>query len=96
MSEIEVIDIRCPENPRLLFLKLRRAGVATPVVDGNLIELACELCKKTRRNQGEQDVLRVLHYYDLTGTCVESKVVRAAPEVVQEFRARGQRRANPS
>lgn len=92
---MDTIDIRCPENPRVLFLKLKRSGEDTPVVDGNLIELACERCRNTIR-QSEPDVLRVLHRYDLTGELIETEVVRATPEEIQRLRARGVARANRS
>lgn len=73
----ETIDIRCPEDPRRLFLKLKRSGENTPVVDGNLIELACYECSKTLRNRGQRDIVRVLHRYDLAGELIETEVVRA-------------------
>ncbi len=74
---METIDIRCPEDPRRLFLKLKRSGEDTPVVDGNLIELACYECCKALRHQGQRNVVRVLHRYDLAGELVETEVVRA-------------------
>lgn len=76
---METIDIRCPEDPRRLFLKLKRLGEDTPVVDGNLIELACYACNKALRTQGEKNVIRVLHRYDLMGELIETEVVRAKP-----------------
>lgn len=69
---METIDFRCPEDPRHLFLKLKSQGVATPVVDGNLVELACDKCKVLYRRRGE-NIARVLHYYNLLGECVRTE-----------------------
>lgn len=71
----ETIDIRCPEDPRHLFLKLKSHGEATPVVDGNLLELACYECRKTLRRQGE-DVIYVFHRFNLVGELIETEIVR--------------------
>lgn len=95
MSDTEIIDIRCPEDPRHLFLKLRRAGETPHVTDGNLIELACDECKKVRRRE-DPSVIRVLHLYDLLGELIETKVETATPEEVERLRARGRTRANTS
>lgn len=95
MSEIETIDIRCPVEPRRLFLKLKRSGEATPVVDNNLIELACEECRKVERRR-DPSVIRVLHLYDLLGELIETKVETASPEEVARLRARGVARSNTS
>lgn len=91
----EIIDIRCPADPRHLFLKLKRAGEPTPVVDGNLIELACDDCKRKARRE-DPTVLRVFHHFNLLGELVETIVQRADPDEVARLRARGVARANPS
>ncbi len=91
---METIDFRCPEDPRHLFLKLKRAGVATPVVDGNLVELACDKCKVLRRRRGE-DIARVLHYYNLLGECVRTETV-TAEEYQKERERTAHARAKPS
>ena len=92
---METIDIRCPEDPRTLFLKLKRAGEPTPVTVDNLIELSCEKCRSRLRRAGDP-VRIVLHLYDLAGTCVETKVERTSPEEVERLRSRGTPRANHS
>ena len=95
VTDTEIIDIRCPEDPRHLFLKLRRAGETPHVTDGNLIELACYECKKLRRKE-DPNVIRVLHFYDLLGELIETKVETASPEEVERLRRRGVARSNPS
>lgn len=95
MSNEKTIDIRCPQDPRHLFLKLRRSGESTHVTRDNLIELACDECKKTERRK-DPNVIRVLHLYDLLGELIETKVFISTPEEVARLRARGVARSNPS
>lgn len=95
MTEFETIDIRCPRDPRHLFLKLKRSGETPHITDGNLIELACDECKKIQRRE-DPTVIRVLHLYDLLGELIETKVETASPEEVERLRRRGLARANPS
>lgn len=82
MNEIKheawTIDFRCPVEPRHLFLKLKSQGRPTPVVEGNLLELACDVCKKIQR-QRQPDVIRVLHRFNILGEWIETEVVRAEP-----------------
>jgi hypothetical protein len=80
----EYIDIRCPEDPRHLFLKLKSQGEATPVVEGNLLELACVVCRKTLRQRGEE-VVYVFHRFNFLGELIETEVVR--PEDIDVTRA---------
>lgn len=68
------IDIRCPEGPRKLLMKLQLSGEKPTYSDGNLIELSCDHCKVTLRRQGMR-VKRVLHRYDLAGELIETEVI---------------------
>ena len=69
----EFIDIRCPIGPQSLLMRM--IPMEKPqITSENLVELACSDCARTLRKRG-QDVLRVLHRYDLAGTLVESVVV---------------------
>lgn len=74
MSTATRVDLRCPTGPRRLFAILSLQGEPTPVVDGNLIELACADCRKTLARQG-QHVTRVLHYYNLAGDWIKTEAV---------------------
>ena len=56
-------------------MKLKLRGEATPVVEGNLLELACYECRKTLRREGE-DVLYVFHRFNFLGELIETEVVR--------------------
>jgi hypothetical protein len=71
---METVEIRCPVGPRRLLSKLLVAGGKPTVVEGNLIEFACDDCKRTLRQQG-RTIVRVLHRYDLTGELVETVVL---------------------
>lgn len=70
---MQTVEIRCPVGPRRLLSKLLVAGEKPHVVEGNLIEFACDDCKRTLRQQG-RIVIRVLHRYDLAGELVETVV----------------------
>jgi len=66
------VDLRCPVTPQRLFARLMEASI----VEGNLIEVACGDCRKTARRMG-QNVVLVLHRYNLLGECVETEIRQA-------------------
>lgn len=68
---MKVTEIRCPEDPRRLFSKLIQEGGKPVITDGNLIEFACQNCKKTLLSRGVE-VSRVLHRYNIAGELVET------------------------
>lgn len=70
------VDLRCPVTPRRLFARWRTDG---RIVDGNLIEVACDDCKAAARRMGQPDVALVLHRFNVLGECVESEVRRRTP-----------------
>lgn len=65
------IDIRCPGRFNKLFLILVQEQMPDP---GMFMEIACADCAKDARKQ-EPRVVRALHYYDTSGTCVNTKLV---------------------
>lgn len=71
---MQTVEIRCPIGPKRLLSKLLVAGEKPRVTEGNLIEFACDDCKRTLRQQGNT-VTRVLHRYDLAGELVETEVL---------------------
>ena len=81
MSEVEEVEVRCPVpqflpggdcKPGKLLLKLRLSGeIPSYVYPDNLIELACEDCRRSLRSSGRR-VRRVLHRFDLAGNLVET------------------------
>lgn len=79
---MKTIEIRCPVGPRRLLSKVISEG-GTPHITGNLIEFACDDCKRYER-KSDPDVVRVLHRFDLAGSLVESLIVFAGedPEVI--------------
>jgi len=70
---MQTVEIRCPVGPRRLLSKLLLSGGKPQVVEGNLIEFACDDCKRTMRQRGDV-VTRVLHRYNLAGELVETAV----------------------
>lgn len=64
------IDIRCPNGPQRLFMKLKMEG-EKPTVTDNRMEFACSDCKRTLRREGFE-VDRVLHQYDFLGNFCET------------------------
>jgi len=69
---MKVKEIRCPEDPRRLFTKLIQSGGRPVIVEGNLIEFACQNCKKTLAAEGSF-YTRVLHRYNIAGELVETE-----------------------
>jgi hypothetical protein len=65
------VELRCPTGPRKLFAKLRLEGAQPVITSDNLIELACQDCRRTLRKEG-QDVALVLHRYDIIGNLIET------------------------
>lgn len=69
------VDMRCPVNPSRLMGRVKDPDDdAARIVDGNLIEIACEWCKDSRRRRGEK-VKVVLHRYNVLGQHVEDEVI---------------------
>lgn len=73
-GRMEVVDLRCPEDPRTLLLKYHRE-VGRPPLSNNLMELHCRVCTKNAR-QFDSGVQRVVHRFDLAGVLVESLALR--------------------
>jgi hypothetical protein len=79
----EVIDLRCPVPDKRpdghytagqLLARLRLAGEKPSFVHpDNLIEMPCDDCRYHLRKQGRR-VRRVLHRYDLIGTCIATLI----------------------
>jgi hypothetical protein len=77
MSTIDRIEIqiRCPNGPQRLFMKLLSTGERPTVVpDLNLMELACSDCARQMKKT-DKDIFRVLHRYAIDGSLVESVIV---------------------
>ncbi len=71
MGTVE-IDLRCPYGPRKLLSRIIHDGDRPTIVDGNLIEMNCIGCRDHMRRNGDPDVLRVLHRFNLLGELVET------------------------
>ena len=67
------VEIRCPVGPKRLLAKLRLAGQHPIFTEGNLMEFACDDCKRSLRKSGRQ-VTRVLHRYNFLGELVENAI----------------------
>jgi DNA-directed RNA polymerase subunit RPC12/RpoP len=70
---MEPIEIRCPVGPKRLLFKLRLTGLPPIYTDDNLLEIACDDCKRLVRNRGRQ-VNRVIHAFNFLGELVTTKV----------------------
>lgn len=68
---MEVREIRCPEDSRRLFSKLILDVTHSKITNENLIEFACQNCKKRLRDEGIP-VNQVLHRYNIAGELVET------------------------
>jgi hypothetical protein len=65
------IEIRCPGRFSKLFLILVQEHLPQ---EGMFMEIACADCAKDARKDDPR-VVRSLHYYDTSGTCVNTKLV---------------------
>ena len=74
------IELRCPVGPRKLFAKLRLEGAQPAVTSGNLLEMACQDCRRRMRSEGRTDVGFVLHRFDIVGRLVETVIVSAVTD----------------
>ncbi len=68
------VDLRCPEDPRKLLMKLQLNGDRPHVTDENLLELSCDACK-ARLRKTDPGVGLVLHRYNFLGELVESETI---------------------
>lgn len=74
-SAEERIDLRCPVGAQKLLARIRQEHGMTPVVDGNLLELACRDCRNSvAREKGSRPAL-VVHRFNILGELVESEVL---------------------
>jgi hypothetical protein len=69
VTDSEIVDLRCDVNPAKLLARVQRPHI----VEGNLIEIACDDCKSRYRRAGKR-VSIVLHRFDVEGQIVESEV----------------------
>lgn len=67
------VEVRCPNGPQRLFMKLKLSGEEPNITDDNLMEFACGDCKRVLRRQGFE-VERVLHQYNFLGEFVETYI----------------------
>ena len=70
-----VVDLRCDVNPSRLLGRIKDPDSGVQIVDGNLIEIACNWCKKSAR-RNDSAVRLVVHRYNVVGELVETEVVR--------------------
>lgn len=70
---LEVVDIRCPEDARTLLMRYARSE--GEITSNNLMLLHCRSCTRNAR-QVDSDIVRVVHHFDLAGTLVESVIER--------------------
>lgn len=68
----ERVEIRCPGKFRKLFLVLTKEFLPA---EGTYMEVSCGDCAREARKAGFAPK-QILHYYDGTGACVETKAVR--------------------
>lgn len=61
------VDVRCPDNPRRLFMRIQRRDPAVHIDrKSNLIEVVCRDCSRA------SGLFRVLHRYNILGELVET------------------------
>lgn len=78
MTAPSEISLRCPLGPRKLLAKLRVSGEQPEVTSGNLLEMACQDCRRRLRSEGHSDIKLILHRFDILGELVETEILRVA------------------
>jgi hypothetical protein len=68
------VELRCPTGPRKLFAKLRMTGEQPVVTSDNLVEMACQDCRRRLRSEG-RDIALVLHRFNIVGDLIETVAV---------------------
>lgn len=73
---IEVVDLRCPQGPKQLLMKIRVSNdEPAHVSEDNLLEIACRDCARNARIL-DSTVARVLHRFAFSGELIESVIER--------------------
>lgn len=75
MTATRPVELRCNSNPLRLLAKIRQPQSGVEIVEGNLIEIACDHCKRTHR-QRDPEVKLVVHRWNVVGELIETEVVR--------------------
>ena len=72
----QAVELRCPVgDPGRLLAKLLLSGDESRVTSSNLLEVACQNCRRSMRAEGRVDVEFVLHRFDIIGRLVETVIV---------------------
>ena len=74
MTAARPIELRCNSNPLRLLAKIRQPQSGVEIVEGNLIEIACDHCKRTQR-QVDPTVRLVVHRWNVVGELVETEII---------------------
>jgi hypothetical protein len=78
MSVASEVDLRCPLGPRKLLAKVKLTGDRPIVNSDNLLEMACQDCRRRLRSEGQLNIRLVLHRFDIIGQLIETEIVRSA------------------
>jgi hypothetical protein len=72
----QAVELRCPVgDPGRLFAKVILSEDQPRVTSSNLLEVACQNCRRQMRSEGRTDVEFVLHRFDILGRLVETVIV---------------------
>ncbi len=72
VTPVDEVDARCPVDHRLL-LRVQRPEV---IPGQNHVAIACRNCTRAARGTDLLGVLRVVHVFDVAGTCVRTDTER--------------------
>lgn len=76
MLSPQAVELRCPVgDPGRLFAKVILSEDQPRVTSSNLLEVACQNCRRHMRGEGRTDVEFVLHRFDILGRLVETVIV---------------------
>lgn len=67
------LDLRCDQNPKRLLARIRDPEAGVSIVEGNLIEVACDYCKSEARRR-DSTIKLVVHRWNVLGELIETEV----------------------
>lgn len=76
MSAPSTVDIRCPIGPRKLLAKMLVNNEKPIVTSDNLLELACQDCRRNLRQEGQDNIRLVVHRFNIIGELVMTEILR--------------------
>jgi hypothetical protein len=73
---VTTVDVRCPVDPRTLFMRIAVDPDVTIEQPGNVIVVACRTCRRASARQAQEQASLVLHRFNVLGEFLGTEVQR--------------------